>query len=176
VTAIFLVFVFAIRLKDFPVHFPATGWAPLHGGLGSNLWHAFLPALTLSLALIPQYSRLLRADMLATLQEDYVLAARARGIPPRRILLVHTLRQSSFSLVTLASLSLGHLISGAAIVEVLFALPGLGLLTVHSVFDKDIPTVQGLVMFIALVYVAMNTLVDVAYSYLDPRTRLQRAV
>ena len=175
VSALVLVYVFGLLLRNFPIHFPVTGWTSLTASVGSNLWYVFLPALTLAFVLIPTYSRLLRADMVATLQEDYILAARAKGVPTRQILVVHSLRQSSFSLITLAGLSLGQLISGAAIVEVLFALPGLGQLLVNSINSKDIPVVQGVVMFIAIVYVVLNTAVDVAYAYLDPRVRLQKA-
>jgi peptide/nickel transport system permease protein len=175
VSALLLVYVFALVLRNAPIHFPATGWTYLTGGLGSNLSHVFLPALCLALVLIPLYSRLLRADMVATLQEDYILAARAKGVPTKRILFVHALKQSSFSLLTFAGLSLGQLISGAAIVEVIFALPGLGQDVVNGINQKDIPLVQGTVMFIAIVYVILNLAVDLTYSYLDPRVRLQRA-
>jgi peptide/nickel transport system permease protein len=175
VSALILVYIFALQLRNFPIHFPVTGWTDLTAGFGQNLWHVFLPAFTLALVLVPAYSRLLRADMVATLQEDYILAARAKGVPARQILTVHALRQSSFSLITLAGLSLGQLISGAAIIEVLFALPGLGQLIVNSISSKDIPVVQGVVMFIAMLYVVLNMIVDLAYAYLDPRVRLQRA-
>jgi peptide/nickel transport system permease protein len=173
ISGIILAYVFGYLLRHFAVHFPVTGWTYLTGGLGSNLWHVFLPALALSFVLIPVYSRMLRSDMVATLQEDYILAARAKGLRTRRILVVHALRQSSFSLLTLAGLSLGALISGAAVVEVIFALPGLGQLMVNSISAKDIPVVQGEVMFIALCYVVINTLVDLGYNYLDPRLRLR---
>lgn len=175
VSALILVYFFALQLKDFPIHFPVTGWVNLTDNVASNLWYVFLPALTLALVEIPQYSRLVRADMIATLQEDYILAARAKGLPIRRILYRHALRPSSFSLVTLAALSTGRLIGGAVIVESLFALPGLGEVLRRSIFDKDIPQVQGLVMFIAFVYVLMNVLLDLIYHLLDPRVRTQRA-
>jgi peptide/nickel transport system permease protein len=173
VSALLLVYLVALKLRSLPINFPVTGWVDLTDSVSENLRHAFLPALTLALALIPLYSRMLRADMLATLQEDYILAARAKGVPTRRILFSHALRPSSFSLMTLAGLSLGQLISGAAIVEVVFALPGLGQLIVNSILDKDVPMVQGTVMFIAIVYVLINVLVDVSYSALDPRVRLE---
>jgi peptide/nickel transport system permease protein len=175
VSALFLAYVFALVLRKYPIHFPVTGWTYLSGGLGSNLYHVFLPALTLSLVLIPLYSRLLRADMVATLQEDYIRAARAKGVPTHRILFIHALKQSSFSLITIAGLSLGQLISAAAVVEVIFALPGLGQSIVNAIGQKDVPVIQGIVMFIALVYVFLNLAVDLAYSYLDPRVRLRRA-
>lgn len=165
VTALVLVYLFSLRWQVFPV----TGWVPITESFGENMRHAFLPALTLALVLIPQFSRLLRADMIATLQEDYILAARARGISTTRILVRHALRPSSFSVVTLAGLSLGQLIGGAVIVETLFALPGIGQLLVDSIFTHDVTTVQGIVAFVAAVYVVANTGIDVLYGYLDPR-------
>jgi peptide/nickel transport system permease protein len=171
VSALFLVYFLAVSLKDFPVHFPASGWGYLGGGLGQNLSYAFLPALALALVEIPGLSRVLRADMVSTLQEDYVLAARARGVPTRRILLRHALRPSSFSLVTMASLSFARLMGGVIVVEVLFSVPGIGQLLIVSIFNKDVPVVQGLVMFIAVVYVLINAAVEVGYHALDPRVR-----
>lgn len=174
VTALALVYVFAIQLKDFPIHFPVTGWEPLSDGIGSNLHHAFLPALTLSLLLIPQFSKLLRDDMVTTLREDFILSAKAKGLPTRRILFRYALRPSSFSLVTLAAQSIGGLIGGTVVVEVLFGLPGMGQLFVNSINAKDVTAVQGIVAFIAIVYVTLNTGVDVVYGFLDPRVRTRR--
>lgn len=175
VTALMLVFVFAVQLKDAPVHFPVSGWEKVGDGLGPNLEHAFLPALTLALVLVPLFSKLLRDDMVATLREDFILAARAKGLPTRRILVRHALRPSSFSLVTLAAQSLGQLIGGAVVIEVLFGLPGLGQLLVNSIVAKDVIAVQGIVAFIAIVYVTLNTGVDVVYGFLDPRVRTRTA-
>jgi peptide/nickel transport system permease protein len=175
VVALVLVYVFALLLQNFPVHFPATGWEKLTDSPGENFWYLTLPVLALSMQQIPQFARLLRADMIATLHEDYILAARSKGVSTRRILFRHALRPSSFSLVTLAGLNLGHLIGGAVIIETLFALPGIGALTVNSVLSKDVAVVQGVVMLVAIVYVVMNTLVDVTYGYLDPRVRLRKA-
>jgi peptide/nickel transport system permease protein len=175
VVALLLVYVFALLLQDFPIHFPPTGWARLSESPAENLWYITLPVLALSLQQIPAYSRLLRADMLATLQEDYILAARAKGVSTRKILFRHALRPSSFSLITLAGVNLGHLIGGAVIIEALFALPGLGALSVNSVFSKDIAVVQGIVMLVAIVYVVVNNLIDVTYGYLDPRVRVRRS-
>lgn len=172
VTALVLVYVFALGLRDSSFGLPATGWVEPGENLGENVRHAFLPAATLALVLIPQFSRLLRADMIATLQEDYILAARGRGVPTGRILLRHALRPSSFSLVTLAGVSLGALFGGSVIVETLFAVPGIGGALVEAIASKDIPVVQGVVMFIAVLYVVVNALLDVAYHLLDPRVRV----
>jgi peptide/nickel transport system permease protein len=173
VVALLLVWVFALLLQDFPIHFPATGWEDLSASPAENLWYITLPVIVLSAQQIPQYARLLRADMIATLREDYILAARAKGVSTTRILFRHALRPSSFSLITLAGVNIGHLVAGAVIVETLFALPGLGALTVNSVLNKDVAVVQGIVMLVAIVYVVVNTLIDVTYGYLDPRVRVR---
>jgi peptide/nickel transport system permease protein len=175
VTALILVFFFAVRLKNAPLHFPATGWTDLNESVADNLWYLALPVVTLVLVEVTRFSRLLRADMISTLQEDYILAARARGVSNRRILFRHALRPSSFALVTLASLTLGQLIGAAVVVEVLFALPGLGQLLYSSILNKDVPTVQGVVMFVAIAYVVINIGVDLLYGFLDPSVRHRRA-
>ncbi len=166
-----LSYLFALKVGIFPV----TGWTPIAEDLFENLRHAFLPAVTLALSEIAIFTRLLRSDMISTLQEDFIMAARAKGLPTSRILLRHALRPSSFSLVTLAGLSLGRLLGGAVIVETLFALPGVGQLLVQAIIAKDLVLVQGVVAFVAVVYVAINGLVDVLYAYLDPRVRTARA-
>ncbi len=173
VSALVLVWLFAVKLKDFPVNFPATGWIRVGDDPLRNLWHATLPATTLALYMIPNFSRLLRADMIDTLQDDYILAAKARGVPTRRILFRHALRPSSLSLVTVVGISLAALIGGSVVVETLFALPGLGQILVNSIVSKDLPVVQGIVMFIAIMYVLINTIVDMAYHVLDPRVRVR---
>ena len=167
VIAIFLIYLFAVQLRLFPV----SGWVPFSSNVSENLRFAFLPALTLALAEIGVFVRLLRADMVATLQEDYILAAKGKGLSSRAILVRHALRPSSFSLLTLAGLSFGRTMGGALIVESVFGLPGLGNLLVQSIEVKDTAMVQGVVIFIALSYVLINTLVDSLYSWLDPRVR-----
>jgi peptide/nickel transport system permease protein len=166
-TGLLLSYFLAVRAGAFPT----TGWVRIGEDPGGNLQAAFLPALTLAIAEIAVFSRLLRADMIAVLQEDYILNARSRGLPTRYILLRHAFRPSSFSLLTLFGLSLGRLISGAVIVEVLFALPGLGQLLVQAILSRDFLVVQGLVLFIAVTYVLINTLVDLTYELLDPRVQ-----
>jgi peptide/nickel transport system permease protein len=155
--------------------FPLGQWArPTEAGWGNNLRHAFLPALTLALGEMAVFTRLLRSDMISTLQEDYILAARARGMPTRHILFRDALRPSSFSLVTLAGLSFGRLIGGTVVVEAVFALPGVGSVVVDGARKSDYTLVQGGVLVIAILYVAVNLLIDVLYSYLDPRVRRGR--
>lgn len=171
VTALVLVYIFAVRMRNFPLNLPATGWVPLSESVTENLRHVALPVVTLAIAQSVGVFRILRGDMVATLREDFILAARAKGVPPRRILVRHALRPSSFQLVTLVGLALGNLLSGAVVIEQLFALPGMGRFLVRSIEIKDVPAVQGAVMFIAVSYVVVNVLVDVAYGYLDPRVR-----
>ena len=133
--------------------------------------HAFLPALTLGLAEFAIYTQLLRGDMAATLQEDFVLSARARGLPSRHILLREALRPSSFSLITLAGVNLGRLIGGTVIIEKLFGLGGVGTLVTQAIPQKDFPVLQGSVLILAVAYLLINTFVDVGYNFIDPRVR-----
>jgi peptide/nickel transport system permease protein len=166
-----LIMLFAVT---WPV-FPLGQWArPTEAGWITNLHHAFLPALTLALAEAAVFTRLLRSDMMSTLQEDYILAARAKGMPTGHILFREALRPSSFSLITLAGLSVGRLIGGTIIVEQVFTLPGLGSVVVTAAQKHDYRVVQGAVLLIALIYVIVNLFVDVGYAYLDPRIRRGR--
>ncbi|KAA9159104.1 ABC transporter permease [Amycolatopsis acidicola] len=151
--------------------FPVLGWAPLDEGLGANLESAFLPALSVALVEIASFHRLLRADLTSTLREEYIDAARARGMSHAYVLFRHALRPSSFSLVTIFGISLGRMIGGTVIVETLFALPGLGQLIVTSIGSRDVIMVQGVVAFTGVVYVAINTVVDLSYGLIDPRVR-----
>lgn len=144
-------------------------------GIRENLRDVFLPALTLALTEIAIFMRLLRADMMATLQEDFILAARAKGMSTRRILFRHALRPSSFSLITLSAVAFGRLIGGTVIVETIFRLPGMGRFLVNDgVNNSDYTVVLGGVVVLATVFVLLNTCVDIAYNYLDPRIRRGR--
>lgn len=157
--------------------FPRQGFQRLTGdaGIGANLRSSFLPALTLALTELAVFSRLLRNDMITTLQEDYVLAAKAKGMPIGRVLMRDALRPSSFSLITLAGVSLGRLLGGTVIVETIFNLPGMGRLVVQDgVIPKDFTVVQGSVLVIAALYVLVNAAVDISYFALDPRIRRGR--
>lgn len=152
--------------------FPRSEWIRLgDGDLWGNLHHAFLPALTVALAELAMFTRVLRGDLIVTLREDYILAARAKGMHPLRILFTDALRPSSFSLVTLLGLSLGRLIGSTVVVEYLFGLPGMGTVVVNAAGQGDYPMVQGAVLTIAVIYVVINAAIDFSYGYLDPRTR-----
>jgi len=168
---VLLVLVFAINWRIFPL----GQWArPTEKGWLTNLRYAFLPALTLALQEGAVFARLLRNDMISTLQEDYILAARAKGMSTWHILAREALRPSSFSLITLAGLSIGRLIGGTIIVEQIFSLPGVGRVVIDAATKNDYTLVQGGVLIIAVVYVTVNLIVDVLYSYLDPRIRRGR--
>jgi peptide/nickel transport system permease protein len=155
--------------------FPRAEWVRLGDSVSGNLLHAFLPAFTIALMEMAMFTRILRNDLVATLREDYILASRAKGMSPARIMVVDALRPSSFSLVTILGLSLGRLVGSTVIVEYLFALPGMGKLVIDAANQGDFPMVQGAVLLIAVIYVLTNTLIDLSYGYLDPRTRRAHA-
>ena len=167
VLAIVLVFVFAVHLK----WLPATGYVHLSDSITGNLRSIALPTITLAVPLSAVYTRLLRSDLISTLQEEYILMARAEGLSPRRILLRHALRPSSFSLLTVFGINTGALIGGTVIVEYLFALPGMGYRLVDAIGRREYILVQGLVLIIAIGYVLANFAVDVLYGVIDPRVR-----
>jgi len=150
---------------------PATGWVRLTDDPVENLRTAIMPALALAIGEFAVYTRLLRADMITTLQQDSITMARAKGIPTRRILFRHALRPSSFSLMTVVGLQVGAIIGGAVIVETLFALPGIGRLLVDSILQRDLIMVQGVALVIAISFVLINFVVDLLYTALDPRIR-----
>lgn len=151
--------------------FPRTEWVRLSESVGGNIYHAFLPVLTIALAETAMFTRILRNDLITTLQEDFILAAKAKGMSARHILLNDALRPSSFSAITLVGLSLGRLIGSTVIVEFLFALPGMGSLIVGAADTGDYPMVQGAVLVVAVIYVVSNLLIDLSYATLDPRIR-----
>ncbi len=163
---ILLIYLFSIQLG----WLPATGFVPLQEDVLENLQSIALPVVALALAEIPVYLRLLREDMIRTLQQDFIAVARAKGMPTRRILLSHALRPSSFSLITVIGVNIGRLIGGTIIVEVLFALPGIGQLLIQSVYQQDYMVLQGIVLFVSVAFVLINATVDGIYRMLDPRT------
>jgi len=169
--AILLIYLFAVGLN----WLPATGWVPFAEDPLANLRSFVLPALTLAIAEWPVLMRVLRSDMIATLQEDYIAMAKAKGLRPARILLVHALKPSSLTLVTVTGINIGRLIGGALIVETIFALPGIGRLLVGAIFARDFIILQGTVLFVAVGFVIVNFIVDMLYAVLDPRIRHGRA-
>jgi peptide/nickel transport system permease protein len=111
--------------------------------------------------------------MISTLQQNYILMAKAKGLPPWKVLLHHALRPSSFTLVTVLGIQIGRLLGGAVIIETIFALPGIGRLLVNAIYSRDYMVVQGCILLITIGYVIINTIVDILYHLLDPRIRAE---
>jgi peptide/nickel transport system permease protein len=157
------------------------GWLPVQGyvkpseDLGEHLRRMAMPAISLAVGQIAVYMRLLRSDMIATLQEDFITMAKAKGVSPRRVLWRHALRPSSLTLLTVAGLNVGTLIGNAVIVEVIFSLPGVGTLLFEAIQARQYIALQSLVAIIAVAYVMLNVVVDILYSVLDPRIRHARS-
>src|SRR6201995_6041652 len=151
-SAILLIYLFAVQLR----WLPATGYVPFTEDPLANLRFMVLPALTLALAEWPGIMRVLRSDMIATLQEDYIAMARAKGLKPSRRLFVHALKPSSLTLVTITGINIGRLIGGALITETIFALPGIGRLLVSALYPRDLIILQGVVLFVACGFLLMN--------------------
>jgi peptide/nickel transport system permease protein len=146
------------------------GWLPVSGREQAS--SLVLPAVTLGTALAAVLARMVRASLLEVLAEDYVRTAYAKGLPPRRVILRHALRNTWLPIVTVLGLQLGALLGGAVITEVVFAWPGVGQLLVEAIQRRDYPVVQACVLLISLSYVVVNTLTDLVYGWLDPRVRL----
>lgn len=148
------------------------GLLPVMGRGG--LRHLVLPAVTLGLGMAAVYTRMIRAGMLEVLNQDYIKLAWAKGLKERWVIGRHALRNALLPAVTLFGMSLGHLLGGTVIVETIFAWPGVGKFVVDAIFNRDYPVIQGYAMFMALIFVLANLLVDLSYGLLDPRIRLER--
>ena len=167
VLGLILIFVFAVKLR----WLPATGWTRISDSVTGNMRTVALPAISLAVADTAVYMRVVRSDMIATLQENYILAARAKGLKDRFILFRHGLRPSSLTLVTLIGLNLAGMIAGTIVIERLFAIPGLGWRLFGAIFQRDYMMVQGITVLIAAFYVFVNAVVDFLYMAIDPRIR-----
>lgn len=168
IMGIFFIWLFAVKLN----WLPSSSWSRISDkGLIENLKTAILPAGALAMTQMAIFSRLVRADMVATLQENYILAAKAKGLSDRYILVRHALRPSSLSLMTIIGINFGALLGGTVIIETLFAVPGLGFRLINAISQRDILVIQGITVFIAIVYVVINTIVDLLYAVIDPRIR-----
>jgi len=167
VAGLLFIYVFAMKLG----WFPATGWTRISNSISGNLMTVTLPALSLSVIEVAVYTRVVRSDLVTTLKEDYILSARSKGLKDGFILFRHALRPSSLTLITVVGLNIGLLLGGTVVVEFLFALPGLGKRLLDAIFQRDFMMVQGITVFVAMVYVVVNTLVDLVYLVVDPRIR-----
>jgi peptide/nickel transport system permease protein len=153
--------------------FPSGGYVPFTEDPLQWAYHLILPWTTLSILYIGFYSRVLRSNMLDAMGEDYVRTARAKGLSERRVMTHHVLRNSLTPIITLFGLDFGALLAGAIVVEFVFNLDGIGLYTYESLINQDVPPVIAVVLYGAFFIVLFNTLVDLAYAYLDPRVRLR---
>ena len=159
---ILLILVLSLGLKWFPVAgFGAT--------FQEHIWYLFLPALTLALQLSAVLIRNLRSQVILTMRSDYVRTARAKGLPERMVLLRHVLRNALLSTVTIFGLQFGFLVGGALVIETVFAVPGLGQLLFTSITSRDYPVVQAITVVSAVLVIIVNLIVDLSYSFLDPR-------
>ncbi|HUS43858.1 MAG TPA: ABC transporter permease [Ilumatobacteraceae bacterium] len=167
IVGIFLIWLFAVQLN----WLPSSNWSRLSDGVVDNLKTAIMPSVALALGAMALFSRLIRSDMVATLKEDYILSARAKGLSDRYILFRHALRPSSLSLMTVVGITFGALLGGTVVIETLFAIPGLGFSLINAINARDILLIQGITVFIAVMFVIINTVVDLLYVVLDPRIR-----
>ena len=167
VSAYLLIWLLSLKLGWLPVQ----GYKRLSGGVGPWLYHLLLPAITLSLIYIALIARVTRASVLETLGEDYIRTARAKGLPERIVLKRHALANAAVPIATVIGIGVALLIGGVVVTESVYAIPGLGRLTVDAVLARDFPTVQGVILLFSFVYVLVNLLVDLSYVYFDPRIR-----
>jgi peptide/nickel transport system permease protein len=147
------------------------GYKPLSGGVGPWLRHLILPSLTLSVIYIALIARVTRAAVLDTLGEDYIRTARAKGLPESTVLVRHALSNAAVPIVTIIGIGIALLIGGVVVTESVYAIPGLGRLTVDAVLARDFPTIQGVILLFSFAYVLVNLLVDLSYVFFDPRIR-----
>ncbi len=158
-----LILFFCVRLKLLPVISSSAGLKDL-----------ILPAVTLAIAMAAKYTRQVRTAVLEELSSDYVIGARARGVAERKILWGNVFPNSLLPLITMLGLSIGSLLGGTSVVEVIFSYPGLGNLAVSAITSSDYNLIQGYVLWIAIIYMVINLIVDLSYNYVDPRMRLRR--
>jgi peptide/nickel transport system permease protein len=162
-----LIILFSLKLDLLPV----IGYEPITQDLWKGLRYLILPSLSLGTYLSALLTRLTRSSMLEVLGQDYVRTARAKGLREWLVLMRHALRNALIPIVTVIGINLGILLGGSAVIETVFVLPGVGQLVVRSLYNRDLPVIQGLILYVAVVYVLANLVVDLVYTYLDPRLR-----
>jgi peptide/nickel transport system permease protein len=162
-----LIYSFAVQLEVLPVQ----GYVSFRQGLVPCLKHLVLPSFTLGLVYMALIARMTRASVLEVLREDYIRTAHAKGLQPHVVLLWHALKNAALPIVTVIGVGVALLIGGVVVTESVFAIPGLGRLTVDAILHRDYPVIQGIILVFSGVYVLVNLLVDVAYMFLDPRIR-----
>ncbi len=167
VLAYMLIWLVSLKLGWLPVQ----GYQRLADGAGPWLRHLALPSITLSVLYVALIARVTRASVMDALGEDYIRTARAKGLPELRVLARHALANAAVPIITVIGIGIALLIGGVVVTESVYAIPGLGRLTVDAVLARDFPTVQGLILFFSFVYVLVNLLIDLSYVFLDPRIR-----
>ena len=167
VVGLLLVYVFALSLS----WFPATGYTPIEESFVEWLRGLILPAFALGVAVSAELARHLRASLRDVLQSDYVRTARAKGLSPFKVVVKHGLKHAAIPVVTVFGLQISHLLGGTIVIELVFGLPGVGSLAVKSVFSYDYPMIQGIALLAGVLVIVVNVLVDVSYSYLNPKIR-----
>jgi peptide/nickel transport system permease protein len=167
VMAYLLIWLVSLKLGWLPVQ----GYKRLSEGVGPWLYHLTLPALTLSVIYIALIARVTRASVLETLGEDYIRTARAKGLPEVAVLMRHALANAAVPIATVIGIGIALLIGGVVVTESVYAIPGLGRLTVDAVLARDFPTIQGVILLFSFIYVLVNLLVDLSYVFFDPRIR-----
>jgi peptide/nickel transport system permease protein len=162
-----LVYVFSVQLGWLPVQ----GYQRIGDGVGGWLLRLILPSIALSVIFVAFIARMTRTSVLEVLGEDYIRTARAKGQTETKVLMRHAVRNAAVPIVTVIGLAIAILIGGVVVTESVFTIPGLGLLTVEAVLNRDFPTIQAVILFFSVVYVLINLLVDLSYTLLDPRIR-----
>jgi peptide/nickel transport system permease protein len=167
VLAYVLIYLFAVRADWLPVQ----GFVALDHGLGPFLSHLMLPTLALAMVQTALIARMTRASMLDVLAQDYIRTAHAKGLPNEKVLIGHALKNAAVPIATIVGISIALLISGVVVTETVFAIPGLGRLTVDAILRRDYPVIQGIILVFSGAYVLINLLVDLSYTFFDPRIR-----
>jgi len=162
-----LIYIFAIQFGVLPVQ----GYRRIAEGFGEFIIRLILPSITLAVVYIALVSRITRASVIETLGEDYIRTARAKGLPGRTVLLRHALRNAAVPIITVIGIGIALLIGGVIVTESVYNIPGMGRLTVDAVLARDFPVIQVVILMFSFVYVLINLLIDIAYSFFDPRIR-----
>ena len=162
-----LIYLLSLKLELLPVQ----GYASPREGIGEFVSHMVMPALALGWVVTALFARMTRTSMLEVLSQDYIRTARAKGLAPRAVLIRHALKNAAVPIVTTIGIGIALLIGGVVVTETVFAIPGVGLLTVDAILRRDYPVIQGVVLVFSAVYVLINLAVDLSYGFLDPRIR-----
>ena len=165
--SMFLMLFFGVYLQWFPV----AGYVGIADGLGEHLRYLFLPALSLGIVQAAYLTRMTRSSLLETLYKNYIQTARAKGLKEKKVVMKYALKNGAPVILTAIGQSFGSLITGTIVTETLFNIPGLGMLTLTSINRRDVFVIQGVVLFVTLLYVLVNLVVDILYGFTDPRLR-----